>query len=63
MGVVGFEVSFQMLKTVYCYTLFLLPADLDVELLALSLVPDLPACYHALSHDNTGLNCKPVLTK
>ena len=37
-------------------TLFLLPADLDVELSDTSPAPSLLAYHHASHHDNNGLN-------
>jgi hypothetical protein len=35
---------------------FLLPMDQDVELVATSRVPCLPACCHTSRHDDNGLN-------
>lgn len=35
---------------------FRLPTAPDVELPALSAAPCLPACHHATSHDENGLN-------
>lgn len=37
-------------------SLFLLPEDPDVELLAIFLAPFQPTCCHALFHDDNGLN-------
>lgn len=36
-------------------TLFLLPADPDIELSAVSLAPCLPECHHASCRDDNGL--------
>lgn len=35
---------------------FLLSVNPDIELLANSLAPSLPACHHTFFHDNNGLN-------
>jgi hypothetical protein len=60
----GFEVSdAQAMPSV---TLFLLPANPDVELSATCVAPCLPVCYHASCHDNNGLNlwtCRPAPIK
>jgi hypothetical protein len=51
---VGFEVSDAQARP--SVSLFLLPANLDVEFLVPSLAPYLPVCHHAFHHDDNGLN-------
>ena len=59
----GFEVSEAQVWPVW-HSLFLLPANPDVELVATSPAPCLPACCHASHHDDNGLNlCKTPLMK
>jgi hypothetical protein len=53
----AWALRFQMLKSgPVAHFLFLLPADLDIELLAPSPALCLPICHHALHHENNGLS-------
>ena len=52
----GFEVSDVQARCSVSLSLFLLPADPDVELSAPSPAPCLSAHYHASCHDDNGLN-------
>ena len=51
-----FEVSEAQARPRVFHSLFLLPMDQDVELSAPSPALCLPACCHASSHDDNGLN-------
>jgi hypothetical protein len=51
---VGFEVSEAQARP--SVTLFLLPADPDVGLSAISTASSLPSCCHVFYHDDNGLN-------
>ena len=53
---VGFEISYVQATPSVAHSLLLLPSDQDVEVLALSPAPSLPACCHASCHDDNGLN-------
>ena len=53
------DLVFQMLKP-GLVSLSPLPVNVDVEFLATSPAPGLPACHHASCYDDNGLNSETV---